>query len=96
MRITNSVSFWIIVISVIIGCLIGSVTHWVIGMIIFFLIAGKSAIIGIILDTISGGLEYHHDRQDMRVKKTIASLMLARSAQNGVRPSPDMRLKNLK
>ena len=74
MKVTNSVSFWIIVISAIIGCLIGSVTHWVIGMIIFFLIAGKSAIIGIILDTISSSLEYHHDRQDIRAKKSIASL----------------------
>ena len=95
MKITNSVSFWIIVISAVIGCLIGSVTHWIIGVIIFFLIAGKSAIIGIILDTISGSLEYHHDRQDARAKKTIASLLLFKSSRNGVRPGTNVRLTKL-
>ena len=96
MRITESVSFWIMVFSLIIALIIGSFTHWIIGVIVFFLIAGRSALIGIILDTISSSLEYHHDRQDERAKKSIASLMLLKAAKNGVKPTPStMRLKKL-
>lgn len=36
--------------------------------------AGKALIFGIVLDTISGSLEYHHDRQDLRAKKKMESL----------------------
>ena len=96
MRLTESVSFWIIIFSLLIGCLVGSFTHWIVGAIIFILIAGKSAMIGLVLDTISGGLKYHHDRQDIRAQKSIASLLLFKSAQNGVRPGSTVRLTKLK
>jgi len=85
MRLIDSVSFWILIFSLIIGCLIGSFTHWIIGTIIFFLIAGKSAMTGIILDTISGSLKYHHDREDMRAKKTMASLLYLKDSQRNNR-----------
>lgn len=91
-----SVSFWIVLFSLIIGCIIGSFTHWIVGTVIFFLFAGKSLIIGLIMDTISGSLRYHHDRQDDRAKKTIASLMLFKAGTSGVRPSSTTRLKKLK
>jgi len=74
MRLTESVSFWILIFSLFIGCLIGSFTHWIVGTIIFLLLAGKSAIYGLVMDTISGSLEYHHDREDMRAKKKMESL----------------------
>lgn len=96
MRITESVSFWIIIFSFIIALLIGSFTHWIVGVIIFVLLVGKSAFIGIILDTISSSLEYHHDRQDERAKKSIASIMFLKASKSGVRPTPTiMRLKKL-
>lgn len=95
MRLTESVSFWIIVFSLLIGCLVGSFTHWIVGTIIFFLLAGKAAMIGLILDTISGSLKYHHDRQDIRAKKSIASLLLFRSSRSGVRPGTNVRLTKL-
>lgn len=95
MRLTESVSFWIIVFSLFIGCLVGSFTHWIVGTIIFFLLAGKAAMIGLILDTISGSLKYHHDRQDIRAKKSIASLLLFRSSRSGVRPGTNVRLTKL-
>ena len=91
MRITESVSFWILVFSAIIGCLIGSFTHWIVGVVIFVLLAGKSAMIGLVLDTISSSLEYHHDRQDLRAKKSIASLLLFKASRSGVRPGTNMR-----
>lgn len=96
MRLTESVSFWIIVFSLLIGCLVGSFTHWIVGAIIFVLLAGKAAIIGLVLDTISGGLKYHHDRQDIRAQKSIASLLLFKTAQSGVRPGTTVRLKKIK
>ena len=95
MRLTESVSFWIIVFSLFIGCLVGSFTHWIVGTIIFFLLAGKAAMIGLILDTISGSLKYHHDRQDIRAKKSIASLLLFRSSRSGVRPGTNVRRTKL-
>ena len=95
MRLTESVSFWILVFSLLIGCLVGSFTHWIVGTIIFFLLAGKTAIIGLILDTISGSLKYHHDRQDIRAQKSIASLLLFKSSQSGVRPVKNVRLTKL-
>ena len=73
MKITSSVSFWIIVWSALIGLLVGQI-HWILGVIVFFLIAGKAAIFGLILDTISGSLEYHHDRTDDRMRKTLESI----------------------
>ena len=97
MRLTNSVSFWTVVFSFLFACFIGSFTHWIVGTVIFFMVAGKALIFGIILDTISGSLEYHHDREDERAKKTIASLMFFKAAQSGVRPTPStMRLKKIK
>ena len=95
MRLTESVSFWILVFSAIIGCLVGNFTHWIIGVIIFFLLAGKAAIIGLVLDTISSSLKYHHDRQDIRAKKSIASLLLFKSSRSGVRPGTNVRLTKL-
>ena len=95
MRLTESVSFWILVFSLLIGCLVGSFTHWIVGTIIFFLLAGKAAIIGLILDTISGSLKYHHDRQDLRAQKSIASLLLLKSARSGVRTGTNVRLTKL-
>ena len=95
MRLIDSVSFWIVVFSLIIACLIGSFTHWIVGVVIFLLFADESLIIGLVLDTISGSLKYHHDRQDMRAKKSIDSLLLFKSSQSGVRPGSNMRLKKL-
>ena len=95
MRLTESVSFWILVFNLLIGCLVGSFTHWIVGTIIFFLLAGKAAIIGLILDTISGSLKYHHDRQDIRAQKSIASLLLFKSSRSGVRPGTNVRLTKL-
>ena len=95
MRLTESVSFWILVFSLLIGCLVGSFTHWIVGTIIFFLLVGKSAIIGLILDTISGSLKYHHDRQDIRAQKSITSLLLFKSSRRGVRPGTNVRLTKL-
>ena len=95
MRLTESVSFWIIIFSLIVACLIGSATHWIVGFILFFIIAGKSAIYGLVIDTISGGLKYHHDREEERARKTIASLMVLKAAKSGVRPVTNMRLTKL-
>jgi hypothetical protein len=86
MRITESVSFWIIVISALIGLFIGSFTHWIIGVIVFVLLAGKAAMIGLILDTISGSLSYHHDRQDLRMKKTMESLRYLNATRDRTMP----------
>jgi len=85
MGIFYSVSFWIVFFSLILSCLIGSFTHWIIGTVFFFILAGKALIVGLILDTISGSLKYHHDRNDDRVKKEIASLMLFKAAGSGVK-----------
>lgn len=82
MRLIESVSFWIILFSAIIGLLVGQI-HWILGVIIFFLIAGKSAIYGLVMDTISGSLEYHHDRQDMRAKKKMESLAYLKYGAKG-------------
>jgi len=73
MRLTESVSFWILLFSAIIGLLVGQI-HWILGVIVFFLIAGKSAIYGLVMDTISSSLEYHHDREDRRAKKKMESM----------------------
>lgn len=93
MKLTQSVSFWILVFSAIIGCIIGSFTHWIVGLIIFLLLAGKAAIIGLVLDTISGSLTYHHDRQDLRMKKTLESIRFLSAKNAGVRPVQPTRLK---
>lgn len=93
MKLTNSVSFWIIVFSLIFACFIGSFTHWIVGVILFFMVAGKAAIFGIIMDTISGSLEYHHDREDDRAKKIIATKAYLKAAEAGRRPVPVSRLK---
>ena len=96
MRITESVSFWIIIFSLLIACLIGNFTHWIVGLIVFCIIAGKAAIIGIVVDTVNGGLEYHHDRQDLRMKKTLASIRYLTAKNAGVRPVTNIaRSKNL-
>jgi len=83
MRMFESVSVWIIIFSLIIACFIGSFTHWIIGVIVFIVIAGKAALIGIILDTISGSLEYHHDREDDRVSKTLDSVRFMEAERAG-------------
>lgn len=87
MGLTNSVSFWTVVFSLIFACFIGSFTHWIVGTVIFFLVAGKALIFGIILDTISGSLRYHHDREDERAKKIIISNAVLRASNAGVRPA---------
>lgn len=70
----RSVSFWILFWSALIGLIVGSYTHWIVGTILFFIIAGKTLMIGLVMDTISTSLEYHHDRQDERMKKTMESI----------------------
>lgn len=94
MRITESVSFWLVIIGLIIGFAVGVWLHWIIGVIVFFVLVGKTAIIGLVLDTVSSSLEYHHDRQDERARKSIASLMLIKAARSGARPTT-MRIKKL-
>jgi len=74
MRIFNSVSFWIVFWSALLSCFIGSFTHWIFGLIFFLILTGKTILIGLIMDTVSGSLEYHHDRQDDRMKKTMESI----------------------
>ena len=86
MRMTESMSFWVIIFSLIIACLIGSVTHWIFGILVFFILAGKSALISIIHDSVSGFLEYHHNRQDLRAKKILASMRYIAAAKAGARP----------
>lgn len=91
----QSVSFWIILFSALIGFTIGSFTHWIVGLIFFLLLAGKTAVIGLVLDTISGSLKYHHDRQDIRARKSIASIMFFKASRNNLRQSNNLRLKKL-
>ena len=69
-----SVCSWILIFSLTIACVVGSFTHWIIGVIVFFMIAGKALIYGLVMDTISDSLKYHHDRQDSRAKKTMESI----------------------
>ena len=95
MKVTQSVSFWILVFSFIIACLIGSFTHWIVGVILFFMIAGKAAIYGLVMDTISGSLTYHHDREDDRARRIIATKAYLKAAEAGKRPVPTSRLKKL-
>lgn len=96
MRLTESMSFWVIIFSLLIALFIGYNTHWILGVIVFVLLAGKTAIISIIVDTINGGLEYHHDRQDLRMKKTLASIRYLMAKNAGVRPVTNIaRSKNL-
>ena len=96
MRITESMSFWVIVFSLLIAIFIGYNTHWILGVIVFVLLAGKTAIISIIVDTINGGLEYHHDRQDRRMKRTLESIRYLAARNAGVRPvNNNARFKNL-
>lgn len=73
MRLIDSVTFWSIFFCAIIGLLVGQI-HWILGVIVFVLIVGKSVIIGLVMDTISGSLEYHHDREDARAKKKMESI----------------------
>ena len=75
---TKMVSFWILVFSAIIGLVVGYFTHWIAGVIIFFLFVGKTAIYGLIMDTISGSLKYHHDRNDERERKRYESKLYLR------------------
>jgi len=82
MRLTDSVSFWIVVWSAVIGLLVGQI-HWILGVIVFFLFVGKTAIIGLIMDTISGSLEYHHDRVDARAKKKMESIAYLKYGAQG-------------
>ena len=79
MRIFSSVSFWILVFCLLFACFIGSFTHWIAGLIVFIVAVSKTALIGLILDTISGSLEYHHNRQDARAKKSIESLIFLKN-----------------
>jgi uncharacterized membrane protein YhaH (DUF805 family) len=69
-----SVSAWIIIFTLMIAVPIGMATHWIVGVILFFMIAGKALIYGIVLDTISDTMRYHHDRNDSRMKKTLESI----------------------
>jgi len=87
MKITESVSFWTIIFSLAFGIFIGNVTgYWLFGVITFFFIAGKGAIFSIIMDTITWGLHYHHDREDERAKKSFESLKyLKEHSPNSIR-----------
>ena len=96
MKLTDSVSFWALVFIAIFSFVIGCLTHWVLGVLIFCLAAGsKWLLFSVILDTFTGGLKYHHDREDERARKIIISNMLVKAAQSGVRPPIDMRLNKL-
>ena len=70
---TKMVSFWIMIFSAIIGLIVGSFTHWIVGVIVFFLFWGKTALLGLVMDTISGSLKYHHDRMDSRKSREYQS-----------------------
>ena len=74
-----SVSAWIVIFSLMITIPIGIATHWIVGVVLFFMIAGKALIIGLVLDTISGTMKYHHDRTDDRYKKVFNSLAALRN-----------------
>lgn len=82
----HTVSFWIFFWSALIGLVVGSFTHWIFGVIIFFLFVGKTMMIGLIMDVISGSLTYHHNREDLRMKKTLESMRYLNAMNAGVRP----------
>jgi hypothetical protein len=92
----SSVSFWILVWSAMFGLIIGCITHWILGVIVFFVLAGRSAMIGLVLDTISGSLRYHHDREDNRTKKIMESIAALRNTPESISSVRDMRLKKLR
>ncbi len=84
MKITQSSSFWIIIVCAVLGLLVGMI-HWILGLIFFFLLLSKTLYTAVIADMAYGALEYHHDRNDERAKKEIASLMLLKAQQAGVK-----------
>jgi len=96
MKLTDSVSFWALVFIALFACFVGSFTHWIIGLLIFGISAGSKWILfGLLIDTFTGGLKYHHDREDARAKKIIVSNMLVKAAEAGRRPPINMRLNKL-
>ena len=72
MRITQTTSFWVVIITAVISFFIGQI-HWILGVLFFLVIAGKSLFVSVLLDAARGALEYHHDRNDQRAKKEAES-----------------------
>ena len=85
MKLTQHTSFWVVIFSAVIGFFVGQI-HWILGLIVFFLLAGRALFTALIIDTVFGALEYHHDRNDDRTKKEIASMVYIKALQSGVRP----------
>lgn len=93
----RTVSGWIVIFVGILSLILGSMTHWILGLIFFLVLCGKTLWIGLIMDTISGTAKYHHDRQDERVKKTLQSIRTQEAAQAGVKPKyADVKILNNK
>ena len=84
MKITQTSSFWVLVISLILSLIIGQI-HWILGVVFFFVFAGRCLGVTIFLDAADRMLEYHHDRNDQRAKKEIASMMLVKAQQAGIK-----------
>ena len=72
MRITQTTSFWVVVITAGLSLIVGQI-HWILGLLFFFVIAGKSLFMSVLLDAAREALEYHHDRNDQRAKKEVES-----------------------
>jgi len=82
MKITQTTSFWVIVISAVLGLLVGQL-HWILGVIFFFMLAGRSLYTALIIDTAYGVVEYHNDRVDSRTKKIMESIALLKHGVQG-------------
>ena len=93
MGLLNTVSFWILIISAGIGIFVGIFTHWIVGLILFIVIAGKAATMGLLMDLFTGGLKYHHDRQDNRMAKTMQSIAALKNPTVEYDEEPDTPVK---
>ncbi len=69
----HSLTGWVLIFSGIFGLIVGYYTHWIVGVIVFVFVVGKSALVAIIHDTVVDTVEYHHDRMDERAKNMILS-----------------------
>ncbi len=70
--------FWL---CVILGLVVGGITHWLVGLIFAGIVFYHAVIPSLIIDTASDALEYHHDRNDARAQKTLESEMYIRSLE---------------
>ena len=93
MKFTKTATFWMIMFSAFLGLLVGQI-HWILGVMFFFMLVGKSLFTTLMIDTAYGVTEYHndraddravynHDRNDERAKKEIASMILLKAKQSG-------------